>query len=147
MQIVACPRCNIQSTYEHYNFQYQRLDDKAKCTECKKYSSVNDWKCNCGIPWYLCKVHTCAKHTNQSRRNSRNPFSSDNLKNSASRTSVKRPTSDLDEVLDEDLGRESKRAKKVYEESSSTASTKPYTLRATMVCKNLRERFAHLFRE
>ena len=64
-------------------------------------------------------------------------------------TAIKRPHQPirLDDVLDDDLRLESKKAKKIWEKETSGQGTTPpiYDLKPSMLSNNLRQKFAHLF--
>ena len=64
-------------------------------------------------------------------------------------TAKKRPHQlmQIDDVLDDDLRLESKKAKKIWEKETSDQGTTPpiYDLKPSMLSNKLRHKFAHLF--
>ena len=141
MHIVQCPFCDKQSPSQQYNFQYRDLDTKIKCSECHKFTPLKGWKCNCGVLWYNCKEHTCAVEIIPNTLSK--PKRSSNSK--ALPKGSLQANSSFEDLLDDDLKVEAKRAKKSLEHDAPLAGDKmPYKLKASLLSPNLRQRFAHL---
>jgi ribonuclease HI len=107
MHISICPNCGIHNTVNSlHSGKYLRtnLEIKIKCQDCYKSMPSIKWKCNCGEFWHNCQKHAPIaaektvdnKHPNISRKASKR------LLLSAS----------PEKLLDDDLKRESKSAKK-----------------------------------
>ena len=151
MHVVQCPSCIKQTPSQHYKFQYKELDLKIKCCECLKFTPLKAWKCNCGVLWHTCKVHTCTENVLPIVRSTTLSKSSID-KNEAEKTTTKRWLSNalFDKILDDDLRWEAKRARKSFEQDKALAGVvNPVSplnreLRASMLSPRLRERFAHL---
>jgi hypothetical protein len=149
MFIVQCPSCNNQISCQKYNFHTNDLDQKIKCSECLKHCPSRKWKCNCGVPWHTCKVHFCAEKVKPSRDNVSQSTSSHISGKATSKRLL--PNASIDEILDDDLRTEAKRAKRFEAESkvdSLAVHGSSHQIEASMQSgrfPKLRERFAHLF--
>ena len=151
MHVVQCPTCNKQSPSQQYKFQYRDLDIKIECSECHKFSPIKAWNCNCGVLWHTCKVHTCTENVEPTMK-SQTLSKSRIEKTGSGKASSKRLHSNalFEEILDDDLRSEAKRAKKSLEQDETLARVLnpvlPFKreLRASMLSQNIRQRFAHL---
>ena len=106
-----CPKCKGQNHAQNTKLQQTNLSIKIKCTNCCIRSSSMDWRCNCGVVW-----HTCQRHAPKAASNK----AGENHTIVASKAS-KRPllsASSIEQLLDDDLKRESKAAKKQPEKPS-----------------------------
>ena len=140
MQVVQCLSCHKQSPAQYYNFQTFNLDAKIKCSVCHKSTPLRSWNCNCGVLWYNCKVHSC---TNEGVPK----LASKSIKSSSSTASPKAElllNSSFEEILDDDLRVEAKRAKKSLENFTPVTGVQSTRLTASMLPPKLRQRFAHL---
>ena len=150
MHVVQCPSCSKQSPSQNYKFQYKDLDLKIKCCECLKSTPLKAWRCNCGVLWHTCKVHSCTANVSPSVRSTTSSKSS--IAKVAEKVSSERLLSNasFEKILDDDLRSEAKWAKKSFEQDQTHAgvvnpvSTLNRELRAPMLSPNLRQRFAHL---
>ena len=109
------------------------------------------WKCNCGVLWHTCKVHTCTENVEPSNKSQ--ALSKSNMKKPSTE---EKPSNRLlsnasfEEILDDDLRLQAKQARKSYEQDKTLAgvqipvSSQKRELRASMLSPNLRQRFAHL---
>jgi len=96
--------------------------------------------------WHTCKVHTCAENVEPTLK-SKTLSKSSIEKTGSEKTSSKRLLCNVpfEEILDDDLRIEAKRARKSYEQDKTLVGVlNPVPLRATMLSPNLRQRFAHL---
>ena len=120
MHVVQCPDCHKQSPSQLYKFQYKDLDVKVKCCECLRLSPLKIWKCNCGVMWHTCKVHTCAENVEPTLK-SKTLSKSSIEKTGSEKTSSKRLlcNAPFEEILDDDLRIEAKRARKSYEQDKT----------------------------
>ena len=108
-QFYECKSCNKVEPSTCKEFQYHDLDLRRKCFHCKKHSEVKEWRCSCGVRWYLCPTH---------RKDSQviptSPHSHVQAKWQASSSDSRKrkaevDTSDFEVLLEEDLRRERKR--------------------------------------
>ena len=148
MHVVQCPSCSKQTPSQLYKFQYKDLDLKMKCCECFKATPVKAWKCNCGVLWHTCKVHSCTANVLPSVRSNTLPKSSI-AKASSKRVAVVsgslHANAPFEQILDDDLRIDAKRGKKCLKDDAPKSGVKmPYKLTATMLPPKLRERFNHL---
>ena len=151
MHVVQCPTCSKQSPSQLYKFQNYDLDLKIKCCECLKLTPLKAWKCNCGVLWHTCKVHTCAENVEPTLK-SKALSKSSIEKTSIEKTSSKRLlcNASFEKILDDDLRIQAKRARKRYEQDKTLVGVSnpvpPFRreLRASMLSPKLRQRFSHL---
>ena len=141
MHIVQCPACHKQSPSERYRFQYKDLDIKIKCSVCLKSTPIRGWNCNCGVLWYNCKVHSCTK--NNLPKAEGKPRSSGSIE-ATPLVDKLIENSSYEDLLDDDLRREAKRAKKTSEQADSSSRQQVTRFTANMLSPNLRLRFPHL---
>ena len=140
MHVVQCPSCKKQTPCQHYSFQYEDLDRKIKCIECHRPKPTRGWKCNCGVLWYMCEVHKYEVNIRISRIECTHPKSSKVIPSGSLHANAP-----FEQILDDDLRIEAKRANKCLKHDASSAGTKmPYKLKASMLSPKLRERFNHL---
>ena len=109
-QFYECKSCNKVEPSTCKEFQYLNLDCRRKCFHCKKLSEVKDWRCSCGVRWYLCQTHRKDSPDNRTA----SPQSHVRAKwQTSSPESQKRKaevsTSEFEALLEEDLKREKKR--------------------------------------
>ena len=120
-----------------------------KCKACHKFGPSRKWKCNCGVPWHICKVHSCAEKIKPTRINE-TQSSSSHISGKAPSKRLS-PNANIDEILDDDLRTEAKRAKRFDAESkvnSLAVHGNSQEIEASMQSgrfPQLRARFAHLF--
>ena len=151
MHVAQCPSCHKQSPSQRYKIQCYDLDLKIKCCECLKRTCLKAWKCNCGVLWHTCRVHSCTENVEPYYKSQASSKSSME-KLTLEKTSSKRLHSNasFEQILDDDLRIDAKRAKKSHEQDETlarvqiTVSSRPRELRAAMLSPNLRQRFAHL---
>ena len=148
MFVVKCPMCAQQSPSHSYKFQYEDLDVKIKCTECLKFSAVKHCKCNCGVLWHTCKVHYCTvkvKPTVKVELRSASKSEGNGKANSKRMLS----NASFNELLDDDLRTQAKRAKQLDGDDKMddivVPPRAPNQLRASMLPISLREKFGYLF--
>ena len=107
MHITICPNCGAHNTVNSlHSGKYLRrnLEIKIKCQGCHKSMPSIKWKCNCGELWHNCQKHApiAAEKTVDNKHPNISGKASKRLLMSAS----------PEELLDDDLKRESKFAKK-----------------------------------
>ncbi len=136
MHTMLCPSCGHLNLAQDDKLQQANLEIKMKCANCRIRSPSMDWKCHCGVVW-----HTCLRHALKAAHNK----ASVNRKIVASKAS-KRPllNASLEQLLDDDLRRESKSARKqpydgIIELGYSAPKDK--VLKLGMIPPTLRERF------
>ena len=148
MFVVQCPTCTHQSPSHSYKFQCEDLDAKIKCTVCLKFSAIKHWKCNCGELWHTCKVHFCIEKVKPT--SSKDELRTSGSNEGASKAISKRLLSNasFDQLLDDDLRAQTKRAKICDKDNQWDNLVVParssVQIRSSMLSPNLRERFAHL---
>ena len=150
MYVVQCPTCNNQSASHNYKFQCKDLDLKIKCVECRKSSAIKNWKCNCGIAWHTCNIHFCMeKIVLASTSMSQSSRAQKGNGKATSKRLLENAT--FDQLLDDDLRTQAKRAKQLEMGNTSDSLTDHRGtrnhLRASMLSPKLRDRFSYLLRE
>ena len=55
--LFACPKCEHKEPCNIPQFQLNDLDDKLKCAQCLKATSVRYWNCPCLKQWHMCALH------------------------------------------------------------------------------------------
>jgi ribonuclease HI len=150
MHIITCPKCGNQGPVGKYTICYNKLDHTINCRMCHKSSESRHWKCNCSVPWFTCRKHQPDTVTQKHKASSQNA-DSDNPKHKRSKILVSNPDvsarrTDLSDILDKELLRESKRARRVaaseeditfHLNDASMASPIP----VNMIPPSLRDRF------
>jgi hypothetical protein len=135
MHITRCPKCQKQNHADGLRFTQTDLDIKIPCRTCKKSSPSRAWKCNCEILW-----HTCQRHV---------PIPIQDKKKTiitAATTSSGHASTSLKRLLDDELKRESKRAKHqpVWEDEDVLILESPPNIgpiREGMLTDSLRDKF------
>jgi hypothetical protein len=102
MHLARCPKCQQQNPTDRLRFSKQDLDTKITCRACTKPSPARSWKCSCEVIWHTCTTHV--PRPLQVKHKAVIP------KVSASRSGYS-ASSHL-KVLDDELHRESKHAKR-----------------------------------
>ena len=103
MHVMVCPQCKSHSVANGAKFKVDDLSISITCPSCGKRPLSALWHCNCGVAWHTCQRHS--KHHYQGT-----------MSQGRSRTRVRSTTSrqihaDVDDLLEEDLLRESKMAR------------------------------------
>jgi ribonuclease HI len=135
MYVSRCPLCKIQTASEGYQFDLTDLDNKVKCKECNKTSAGGKWLCSCEVPWHVCVKHIPVPKVKRKSVDMPMP------------PSKRRYISpQAGELLDQDLEREAKRARKGWsgdEPIEFDLSNLPSqgTLKASMLPLSLQLRF------
>jgi hypothetical protein len=52
-----CGKCGNEAPADRKAFKQHDLGGKTWCSHCKKNVFVANWKCRCGMPWHMCKLH------------------------------------------------------------------------------------------
>ena len=145
MFIVQCPICDKQTPSNDYKFQYTDLGKKVKCTECKKFSCISEWKCNCGVLWHTCKVHYCIEKV---KPKPKVKLASDSLSMRSIASKRLLENANHEQILDDDLRLQAKRDKQNWNKGSKVhadAFKRPdIRLTSSMLPKSLREKFASI---
>ena len=137
MHIMVCSACLQQNIAQKGKLKSDDLAIKIKCSSCNKKSVSNIWKCNCGVMW-----HTCPRHGHTQDP----PYEAGGNLTTVARKASKRQllTANLEQILDDDLMRESKQAKKCpREDFIELGHTSPHNrvISIGMIPQVLRERF------
>ena len=104
MHVMVCPQCKVHSVANGAKFKVDDLSIRIPCPSCGKRPISAHWHCYCGVVW-----HTCVRHSNH--RYTSAP--SQGRSRTRVRSTAKRQASvNADDLLDEDLLRESKLARK-----------------------------------
>ena len=137
MHTMICPKCNHINIAQCSKLIKGNLEIKIKCSNCCKLTPSFEWKCNCSNIW-----HTCRWHANKAA----------NIvgeTNKVTRAAVKRPrqSPSLEELLDDDIMRESRHAQQhqvndIIDLGYSTHKV----LKLSMLPDSLRNRFPHAAR-
>jgi ribonuclease HI len=106
----SCRNCDKVEPSTCGHFQYLDLDCKLKCMHCRKQSSVCNWKCACGIRWYVCALHCKGVGTSNVLPQSHVQAHGQALSSRGTKRVAFEPASSYQELLQEDLRRERKRA-------------------------------------
>jgi ribonuclease HI len=137
---VHCPTCKTSNTRMH-SFNKMNLETLVKCKSCSRSAQSQNWLCPCANRWHMCPRHMLDQTTApcvHKRQKTNNK-------------TAKRPVVSLGQMLDAELERESKQARKHFEvgmlldetiielEPSSNISLRP-----GMLPSSLRERFSHV---
>ena len=137
MHIAKCPKCNNDCVATSILLFPSNLDKSVRCPKCCKTSGSRHWLCNCGKVWHLCHLHVPNNHTQS-------------VKAIIVRGDVrrrKRPRDKpLSEILDDELARESKAAKKTCPDDNPFAvieMERPATcsIRSSMLPQSLSDKF------
>ena len=134
MHIMICPTCSRHQIAKRSRLDINDLSKKIQCNSCNSTKPSKLWKCNCGVRWHICPRH------------SQNPPSkSDDTKIIVARKASKRLLSNasIGQILDDDLKRESKSAKKHFNEDNIELGfpVANRALKLGMIPQILRERF------
>ena len=135
MHIMQCPLCKVSSVAQGHKFVATDLSIRIACPACGKKPISAHWHCNCGIAWHSCPMHSahCAapKAVGRTRMHPR----------SAEKHSI---IMDAAALLDDDLRRESKRARTSLDNAKCTSIdtiARDKSIPHRMFPPNLRERF------
>ena len=139
-----CALCRKVEPNTCRDFQYSDLDVRHKCFHCRKASPVNNWTCCCDLKWFLCPRHckdpgSCTTSSQQSVvKQQTSSCSSASRKRSHAEAS----SSDMQEMLEQDLRREHRRAmpRQATVITLSDSAVMP-PVRPTMLPLILRRRF------
>ena len=137
MHTMICPKCGQLNIAQNTRLQQNNLDIKIKCTNCCIRSPSGDWKCNCDVVWHICQRHAHKAANTSKAKGSRTIVTS-----KASKRPLHKAT--LEQLLDDDLKRESKFAKKQpYDGIINLGYYAPMgrALSLGMIPPRLRERF------
>ena len=139
--IVSCPRCNKESPASNYQLQHA---DQIKCIECKHNTPCRGWRCTCGIPWHVCSKHVIGKALVNVIKPARKSHIIARGATSKRKLLLDAP---FEQLLDDDLSKEAKRAKLRCLEANDQVITLGLAppeggLRATWLSPKLRERFS-----
>ena len=129
----------------YYQFQSYDLDKKIKCRDCSKLSHLRAWKCNCGILWHTCTVHSCIVKAPQGAAEKARGANEKIVKISNYKRLLENASTE--HILDDDLKNEARKAKRRKTNSPQRSAEPNFRLKASMLPPNLRHKFAHLFRE
>ena len=107
-----CASCRKVEPNICRDFQYSDLDVRHKCFHCRKASPVNNWTCCCDLKWFLCPRHckdpgSCTTSSQQSVVKQQTSSCSSA---SRKRLHAEASSSDMQEMLEQDLRREHRRA-------------------------------------
>ena len=140
LSVVICPKCANQCAAASMKLVPFNLETLLRCPSCARVTISRHWRCTCDTSWHLCHKHVlkaCVQCTSF-----------------VSRKSVrlaKRPAAtDLQSILDDELKREAKTAKRegtmidLPNMIDLGASSSSLPLRSGMLTQNLRERFPHI---
>ena len=97
----------------HYHFQKSDLDVRIRCANCSKSSYSKAWSCNCGHLWHICGIHVPALKHGENARNAK-PRTRDQRQIIQTASTCKRRLHNnalFEEILDDDLKREAKKAR------------------------------------
>ena len=135
MHTMICPACGQINVAQCSKLQQTNLEIKIKCSNCCKLLQSMDWKCNCGVKW-----HTCQRHANKAASSK-----AEEKCNKVARKASKRPlmSASLEQLLDDDLRRESNDAKNQYDGIIDLGYSARKALKLGMIPQSLRERFPH----
>ncbi len=108
-----CALCRKVEPNTCRSFQYRDLDAKHKCSHCKKASPVNYWTCSCGLRWFMCPRHRkdLSSCTNLPQLGVAKQQTSSSSSTTRKRSHAEVSSSSLQEMLEQDLRREDRRAK------------------------------------
>ncbi len=146
--MAVCVNCNQESPSHPDAFQLADLDFKIKCKACPKATPSRGWKCICGSLWHICPRHGHVHVAHHDMIAHPTAFISSQI---GSRNTTRKRKALLNEgayqdILDDELSREAKRAKKEYAKADghTIMLNAPLrgTLRASWLPPKLRERFA-----
>ena len=140
MHIMKCPSCKASSVAVQTKFVPQDLSIRITCPVCRKRPTSAQWHCDCGVPWHRCPRHAAHQGAskavgNRSRKNVRRP--------------PKRSNGNAEDLLDEDLKHESKKARLDLLSAQSAAQDsirQTHTIPMGMVPSALRARFPTVMR-
>ena len=137
MHTMICPKCNHINIAQCSKLIKGNLEIKIKCSNCCKLTPSFEWKCNCSNI-----LHTCRWHANKAA----------NIvgeTNKVTRAAVKRPrqSPSLEELLDDDLMRESRHAQQhQVNDIIDLGYSIHKVLKLSMLSDSLRNRFPHAAR-
>jgi hypothetical protein len=135
MHTMICPKCNYINTAQCSKLIKGNLEIKIKCSNCCKLTPSFEWKCNCSNIWHMCRWHANKAADIAGEAN-----------NNVTRAAVKRPrqSPSLEELLDDDLKRESRHAQKhQVNDIIDLGYITPKVLKLSMLSDSLRNRFPH----
>ena len=135
MHIMRCPSCKESSVAVQQKIVPQDLSIRITCPVCRKRPTSAQWHCNCGVPWHRCPRHAAHQAAtkaggNRSRNTARRP--------------PKRIPGNAEDLLDDDLMHESKKARLDLLSAHSAAQEsiqRTRTIPMGMVPSALRARF------
>ena len=136
MHIMICPSCNQPNVAQSHKLKQANLEVGLKCSHCCMRPPSAQWLCNCGVMWHTCKRHAM-KAASIKAKGSRKIVAS----KASKRLLIEAP---LGLILDDDLRRESKRAKTLVFDEQITlrdAELNQSTVTLGMIPPRLRERF------
>ena len=141
ISIMICPSCNSKGVADIAKLQQADLDIKIKCDNCCIRPPSRDWKCNCQVRWHTCLRHVCVTAIHKAKGKP-NPITS-----KASKRLLKNAT--VGQLLDDDLQREPKLAKRLLDDDIITLEDKApmaSAIKPNMIPQSLKDRFPDAMR-
>jgi len=141
ISILICLVCKAESVARIAKLQQDNLDIKIKCDNCCIRPPSRDWKCNCQVRWHTCLRHVCVTAIHKAKGKP-NPITS-----KASKRLLKNAT--VGQLLDDDLQRESKLAKRPLDDDIITLEDKApmaSAIKPNMIPQSLKDRFPDAMR-
>ena len=140
--ILRCPNCAGEVPARKNTFIMADLDSKIMCEVCSASTASKKWMCKCGDPWHICDKHAGAWEIITHPAANKPPHTK---RKASPRKQGILCQGSFEEILDDELKSEAKRARKVTpsEDSCIVLECKPRAkLRASWLPQRLRERFS-----
>ena len=148
---LQCNRCKCYEPDYSINLDIYDVEKGIKCTHCKKTSPSHQWKCICGINWFICDKHRwCTKSVTRTRKEeSENKKSDKELTKSSKKqktgnASIPEIMASYKELLKEDLVNEEKRLRQLGNKAKGEVvlgTSKPQAKRPRLLGPILDARF------
>ncbi len=147
MHVVICPKCQQESPADKYTFQNSDLDLKMRCFSCKSNGPLKLWKCCHNVVWHTCMQHKLHRTASSQKRAAKQPHRHmPKISRPGAATRELLLNSTFEQILDDDLRRESKKAKLKDHADDYVIVLNPAAhsgkLKASWLPPVLRERFA-----
>ena len=137
MHIMICPLCSQPNVAQSHKLKQDNLEIRLQCSNCCMRPISARWLCNCGVTWHTCNRHATHKAALSKAKGSRTDVAS----KASKRRLIEAP---LEQILDDDLRRESKQARTLMDDEFITLGHIALNNSAVslgMIPPKLRERF------